>query len=84
MPTDRTGGRDVLIYTANDRSNPQKAVLAGLILTRHITKNNFYTMIEILFNSSWYLQQEDGHELERDQSPLLAGFYYITGRLILH
>ena len=83
MALNRAGGRDVHLYNADDRHDPQKEPLGGLALTSGITKSNFYTMTDILFQGSYYLQDEEGKELDRDHNPLLPGNYYVAGKFIL-
>ena len=43
-PINRSAGRNVHIYDANDPT----AVLGGLILVNGVTNANFYSMVEIL------------------------------------
>jgi len=77
MPTaNRSEGRNVHIHDAN---NPTE-VLGGLILTNGVTKANFYSMIEILFifTSTVFLRHNDDTIVQRDDTPLLPGNYYIV------
>ncbi|KAF1816448.1 hypothetical protein P152DRAFT_464000 [Eremomyces bilateralis CBS 781.70] len=73
---DRSRGRDIHIYDVNDRDT----VLGGLILTNGITNANFFSMVEILvlFTSSFELRDEDDTKIERNDSQLQPGKYYIT------
>ena len=75
-PTNRSGGRNVHIYDANDSGT----VLGGLILTTGVTNANFYSMVEILFifASTFFLQDEGETKIERDDHPLQPGKYYIV------
>jgi hypothetical protein len=69
-------GRDVHIYDTSNRNT----VLGGMILTNGVTNANFYSMVEIiiLFTSSFELRDEDDARIERNDSPLQPGNYYIT------
>jgi len=82
IPVDRTLGRDVFIYDAND---PDK-VLGGLILTNGVTNANLYAMVEIIiiFNGSFSLLDGDGTKIDRDDDPLRPGNYFIDvdGRFV--
>ncbi|KAF1815295.1 hypothetical protein P152DRAFT_455016 [Eremomyces bilateralis CBS 781.70] len=75
-PLNRSFGRDIHIYDANDPN----AVLGGLVLTAGVTNANFYSMIEILFifASPFYLRDEDKTKIEKDDHPLKPGKYYIV------
>jgi hypothetical protein len=75
-PANRSGGRNVHIYDANDPAT----VVGGLILTNGVTNANFYSMVEILFifTSTFFLQDEGDTEIERDGHPLQPGKYYIV------
>lgn len=77
MMADRTCGRNVHIYDAKDRSR----LLGGLILNNGITNSNFHSMVEIclLFDSSFFIENETAVRLERDETPLIGGKYYIVG-----
>jgi hypothetical protein len=81
MPVDRSLGRDVFIYGANDPDN----VLGGLILTNGVTNANFYAMVEIIiiFTGGFSLLNGDGIKIERNDRPLQPGNYFIDadGRL---
>jgi hypothetical protein len=74
-PANRSGGRNVYIYEANDPTT----VLGGLILTNGMTNANFYSMTEILFiiTSNFFLRDEGDNKVERDDHLLLPGRYYI-------
>lgn len=74
-PRNRSRGRNVHIFDASDRENS----IGGLILTAGVTNANLYTMIEIfiIFNSEYILRNESDTTIERDNSPLLPGSYYI-------
>jgi hypothetical protein len=76
MPAPRSVGRDVHIHDANNAD----VVLGGLVLTPGVTNANFYSMVEILiiFTSSFILQDERGTKIERDDSPLQPGKYFIV------
>ena len=82
MPVDRSLGRNVFIYDAND---PDK-VLGGLILTNSVTNANFYAMVEIIiiFSGGFSLLNGSGTKIERNDSPLQPGNYFIDadGRLL--
>jgi hypothetical protein len=75
-PRDRSRGRNVHIYDANDSAT----VIGGLILTNGVTKANLYSMIEILvlFTSTFELRDEDDTKIERNDDPLQPGKYYIN------
>lgn len=79
MRADRSQGRNVHIYDAEDRGT----ILGGLILTNGITKSNFYSMVEILllFQSSFSIEDETSVTLERNEESLLPGNYYVVGQL---
>jgi hypothetical protein len=74
-PCDRTGGRTVHIFDASNRSTE----IGGLILTAGVTNANFYAMVEIFvfFTSEYVLQSESGVVIEKDDSLLLPGNYYV-------
>jgi hypothetical protein len=75
-PFNRSRGRNVHIY---DAKNPT-VVLGGLILSNGVTNTNFYSMVEILiiFTSTFFLQDETGTKIEKDDYPFLPGKYYIV------
>lgn len=77
MPANRCFGRNVHIYDANDPNT----VLGGLVLTNGVTNANFYSMVEVVFvfGSDYFLRlgDEGGIVVQRDDSPLQAGSYYI-------
>lgn len=79
MMADRSPGRSVHIYDAKDRSK----LLGGLILNNGITNSNLHSMVEIwlLFDSSFSIENEAAATLERNETPLTAGKYYIVGGL---
>ncbi len=76
MPVNRSVGRDVHIYHAND----PEIILGGLRLTRGVTNANLYTMIEIfcIFKSSYVLQGEDKTVTLRNNDQLHPGKYFIV------
>jgi hypothetical protein len=90
-PANRSRGRNVHIYDANDPT----AVLGGLRLTNGVTNADFYSMVEILIiptddfslqdESYFFLQDESNIKIERDGHALLSGKYYIvaTGSCII-
>jgi hypothetical protein len=82
-PTNRSGGQNVHIYDAN---NPT-VVLGGLILSNGVTNANFYSMVEIfiIFISTFFLQDEHGTRIQKDDHPLQPRKYYIiaTGKFSL-
>ena len=67
---------DVHIYDTNDHGT----VLGGLTLTNGVTNANFYLMVEIIFifDSFYFLRDEGGTIVERDDHPLQSGNYYIV------
>ena len=75
-PPNRSAGRNVHIYDLNDPDN----VLGGLVLTPGVTNANFYSMVEILviFISTFFLRDDDGTKIERDNHPLQPKKYYIV------
>jgi hypothetical protein len=75
-PLNRSEGRNVHIYDANDPT----AELGGLVLTNGVTNANFYSMVEILviFTSTFFLRDEGGTEIKKDNHPLQPGKYYIV------
>ena len=76
MAANRSAGRDVHIYDANDPTT----ILGGLILTNGVTNASFYTMVEVflLFNRDYVLRHEDGMVLMRDEQVLRRGKYDIV------
>lgn len=81
MALDRSKGRNVSIFAAND---PTQTILGGLLLTNGVTNHIFYSMIEILlvFQSPFSLQGEGGNAIKRNNHPLQPGSYYVTGSFI--
>jgi hypothetical protein len=77
MPLNRSAGRNVHIYDANDPTT----VLGGLKLNNGVTNVSFYSMVEILFvfECTFILQDENGITVQRDNHPLHPGNYYILG-----
>ncbi|KAF1808140.1 hypothetical protein P152DRAFT_469182 [Eremomyces bilateralis CBS 781.70] len=71
----RSLGRDVHIYDADDRT----IVVGGLILTNGVTNANFYSMVEMLvvFTTAFELQNEEGIKVQKTDDPLRPGNYYI-------
>ena len=71
----RSGGRNVRLYGANDPDTE----LGGLFLISGITNANFYSMVEIiiLFESQFFLRDEGGTIIAKDNHPLQRGKYYI-------
>ena len=77
MPSNnRSGGRDVHLFSKQDPNTK----VGGLILTAGITNANLHTMVEILviFHADYTLLGESGTKLEKDDSPLQPGNYYIA------
>ncbi|KAF2188005.1 hypothetical protein K469DRAFT_725039 [Zopfia rhizophila CBS 207.26] len=76
MPINRSRGRNVHIYDAND----QTTVLGGLKLANGVTNANFYSMMEILivFTSNFFLRDEGNTQIEKDDHPLQPGKYFIV------
>jgi len=76
----RSAGRDVHIYSANDPAT----VLGGLILTNGVTNANFHSMVDIIFifGQDYFLRDEGGTEggttVQKDDHPLQPGNYYIV------
>ncbi|KAF8429735.1 hypothetical protein EV426DRAFT_582573 [Tirmania nivea] len=68
----RSAGRDVLIYDAQDPT----IILGGLICTSNRT---LYATIEIsiFFNSKYYRQHENGMNVPRNEQSIQPGKYYI-------
>jgi hypothetical protein len=82
MASDLSGGRNVHIYSANDRHNAERMPLGGLILTKGITNSNFFSMLTILlvFETAFSLENEQGITIEGNSDPLQPGNYYVAGR----
>ena len=82
MPFDRSEDRDVHIYDAKD---PTQTIIGGLHLTNGITNTLFYSMIEIIlvFEGTFFLQDENEVLVERDDHPLQPGKYYVNGKFTL-
>ncbi|KAH8652735.1 HNH endonuclease-domain-containing protein [Tricladium varicosporioides] len=77
MPShDRSAGRDVHIFDASNRNTS----IGGLILTAGVTNANLYSMIEVIvfFDGEYVLRNESDITIEKDDSPLLPGSYYIN------
>ena len=77
MPSaDRSAGRNVHIYDANDPDT----VLGGLYITNGITNANLYSMVEIifLFSNDYFLRDEGGNTILKDGHPLQPNRYYIV------
>ena len=83
MPLDQKEGRNVHIYQNDERHNLRKEPFGGFISTRGITKTNFYSITDILFAGVYYLQDEEGTELDSNSEPLLPGNYYVSGKFVL-
>lgn len=85
MATDRSGGRNVHIYDANDRHNPDKRILGGLILVQGTSISDFFYMLHILFlfETTFALENEEGFTIESSSHQLQPGNYYIAGKFIL-
>ena len=83
MAANRSAGRDVHIYNANDPDT----VLGGLILTNGVTNANFYSMVEVflLFDKEYVVRHEDGTVVMRDEQALRRGNYYVVtnGNLVV-
>ncbi len=76
MPIDnRSVGRDVHLYDARDG----ETILGGLEVNQGVTNANFYYMVEIfvLFNSDYFLRDEQANKVPRDGNSLRPGKYYI-------
>ena len=82
MAFNRSGGRDIHIYSAKDRHNPQKEPLGGLISYDNITNSNLFEMLTILlvFDSSFSLENEQGVIIESNSDQLQSGDYYVAGK----
>ena len=68
LAANRSAGRDVQIYRANDPAT----VLGGLILTNGVTNANFYSMVDIIFifSQNYFLRNEGGTAVQKDGHPL--------------
>ena len=75
-PLNRSRGRDVHIFDASGRDTS----IGGLILTAGATNANLYAMIEIfvIFNGEYILRNESDTTIEKDDSLLLPGNYFIN------
>jgi len=76
-PIDRSEGRNVHIYDANDPAT----VIGGLILTNGVTNANFYQMVKIIVtirSDNFFLRDEGDTKIERNDRPLQPGKYYIV------
>ena len=82
MASNRSGGRSVHIYSANDHHSSEKVILGGLILTKGITNSNFFSMLPIVlaFETTFFVHNEQGIIIESNKDPLQPGSYYVTGR----
>lgn len=80
MALNRSAGRNVHIYDANDPT----IELGGLRLATGITNANFFSMLEILFlfKGKFDLQNEDGVTIVRNDDPLQPGNYYVLGMFV--
>ena len=60
--------------------NDSVTVLGGLSLTNGVTSANFYLMVEIIFifGSNYFLRDEGGITIQRDDYPLQPGNFYIV------
>jgi len=74
-PYNRSTVRDVHIFDISDRDTS----IGGLVLTAGVTNANLYAMIEIfvIFNGEYILRNESDTTIEKDNSLLLPGNYYI-------
>jgi hypothetical protein len=74
-PHNRSAVRDVHIFDISDRDTS----IGGLVLTAGVTNANLYAMIEIfvIFSSEYILRNESNTTIEKDDSPLVPGNYYI-------
>ena len=74
-PHNRSAARDVHTFDINDRDTS----IGGLVLTAGVTNANLYAMIEIfvIFNGEYILRNERDTTIEKDDSALLPGNYYI-------
>jgi hypothetical protein len=75
-PINRSRGRNVHIY---DVKKP-KVVLGGLILFSGVTNANLYFMAEIfiIFTGPFFIQDETGTRIGKNDRPLLPGNYYVV------
>jgi hypothetical protein len=86
-PIDRSGGRNVYIY---DAENPT------VVLGNGVTNANLYSMLDIFIvyeesfspedEEPFLLQDEEGTRIEKNNCPLQPGKYYIISisRLLYH
>lgn len=77
MPvSNRSARRNVHIFDARDQSSS----IGGLRVSNGVTYANFHAMIEIfvLFDGDYTLQNESGITVEKNESPLQPGNYYIV------
>ncbi|KAH8650824.1 HNH endonuclease-domain-containing protein [Tricladium varicosporioides] len=76
----RSAGRDVHIFDTHDRNTS----IGGLILTAGVTNANLYAMIEIfvIFNGEYIIRNESDIMIEKNDSILLPGNYYINSPCI--
>jgi hypothetical protein len=74
-PGNRSGGRNVHIYDANDPNT----VLGGLHVNTGVTNATFHSMVEIIFifSNNYSLQDEAGNTIERDGHQLQPNKYFI-------
>ena len=75
-PILRSASWNVHIYNSKDPTE----VIGGLCLANGITNANFYAMIEIIiiFSSTFFLRNETGIEIEKNDDQLQPGKYYIV------
>jgi len=75
LPRNRSKYRDVRIFDTSDRDTS----IGGLIITAGVTNTNLYSMIEVfvIFTSEYILRNESDTTIEKDDSPVLPGNYYI-------
>jgi hypothetical protein len=83
MPsTNRSAGRNVHIYNANEPNT----VLGGLYVNDGVTNANFYSMLDFIFifSGEYLLRDGDGNKILKDSNPLQPNKYYIVtqGRFI--
>jgi hypothetical protein len=74
-PRNRSARRNVHIFDISDRNTS----IGGLVITAGVTNANLYAMIEIfvIFNGEYILRNESDAMIEKDNSLLLPGNYYI-------
>jgi len=74
-PWNRSAERNVHIFDTSDRNTP----IGGLRINNGITNANLFDMIEIFvfFASEYILRNESDITIEKDDSPLQPGNYYI-------